>query len=159
MPSFAFFRHAFTFLEIAVVIIIIGILAAMVVPQFSSVTDDAKTASLQGTLGGVRAGIAGYRTQRLLAGQTPFPSLAELTTVGTVLQNEIPENPFNGKSAVQSVSAAAANARTVSNTSTYGWNFYADNTATPPKAIFYANSTDATTDLDDAGAARSANSL
>ncbi len=152
-------RHAFTFIEVAVVIIIIGILAAMVVPKFTSVTDDAKAASVQGTLGGVRAAISGFRTSALLSGKSPFPTLKELNTLGTVVQQPVPANPFTNQSAVQAVSAAAAASRTMSNEAAFGWNYYVDNTTTPPTAIFYANSTTVTTVKDAAGINLTANKL
>ncbi|MEK6703304.1 MAG: prepilin-type N-terminal cleavage/methylation domain-containing protein [Planctomycetota bacterium] len=152
-------RRAFTFIEVAVVIIIIGILAAMVVPKFSSVTDDAKAASVQGTLGGVRAAIAGFRTSALLSSKPPFPTLVELNTLGTVLQQPVPANPFTNQTAVQIVSALAAANRTTSNESSYGWNYFVDNSSTPPTAIFYANSTATTTVKNAAGAFLTANKL
>lgn len=152
-------RAAFTFIEIAVVIIIIGILAAMVVPKFGALTDDAKTSATQGAVGGVRASIAGFRSARLLAGGNPFPTLTELTTVGTVVENPIPANPFTGVSGVQSVSSASATARSVSNTTRYGWNYFVDNSSSPPKAIFYPNCTNATTLKDAQGVTIGANQL
>ena len=151
--------RAFTFIEVAVVIIIIGILAAMVIPRFGNVTDEARTASLQGTLGSVRSAIAGFRTARILAGGSPYPTLVELTTNGTVLEQEIPANPFTGVRGVQSVSAAQAAARAVASPTQYGWNYYVDNSATPPAAVFYPNCTTETTVTNAAGAASGANTL
>lgn len=152
-------RRGFTFLEVAVVIIIIGILAAMVVPRFGAVTDEARTAAAQGTLGGVRASIAGFRTARILAGGSPYPTLAELTAAGTVLEHELPANPFTGVRGVQAVTAQQAAARTVSNPTQYGWNYYVDNAASPAAAVFYLNCDDASTVADSAGAALGANRL
>ena len=152
-------RRAFTFIEIAVVIVIIGILAAMVIPRFGNVTDEARTASLQGTLGSVRSAIAGFRTARILAGGNPYPTLAELTAAGTVLEQDLPANPFSGVRGVQAVSAAQAAARTVLSPTQYGWNYYVDNAASPPAAIFYANDAHTTTATDAAGHATDANAL
>jgi prepilin-type N-terminal cleavage/methylation domain-containing protein len=160
MPTSApFSRRAFTFIEVAVVIIIIGILAAVVVPRFGTVTDEARTAAVQGTLGGVRASIAGFRTARVLAGGVPFPTLQELTTPGVVLDQVPPPNPFTGAAGVQTVSANQAAARSVSNTTQFGWNYYVNNAASPPVAIFYANSQDDTTLLAADGSARKASGL
>jgi prepilin-type N-terminal cleavage/methylation domain-containing protein len=153
------FRHAFTFIEVAVVIIIIGILAAVVVPRFGNVTDEARTAAVQGTLGGVRSSIAGFRTARVLSGGVPFPTLQELTTPGVVLDQIPPANPFTGASGVQPVSANHAASRSVSNPTQYGWNYFVDNAASPPVAIFYANSEDNTTLTGSDGNARKASGL
>ena len=151
--------RAFTFIEVAVVIIIIGILAAIVVPRFGNVTDEARSAATQGTLGSVRASIAGFRTSRLLAGGAPFPTLAELNASGTVLEQAVPANPFTGVVGVQLVSANDAAARVVSGATQYGWNYYVDNAATPPVAIFYANCENNTTVTAPSGAAMKANEL
>jgi general secretion pathway protein G len=146
---------AFTMLEIMVVIVIVGILAAIVVPQFGNATSDAKASALKSGLGGWRSSVAAFRTRAVLAGTSPYPTLSQITTTGLVLQGEAPVNPFNGKNTVQSVSAAQANARAVVNEITVGWNYYVDNSANPPVAILYANSDDLAETVD--GTPRTAN--
>ncbi len=150
---------AFTFVEVMVVVIIIGVLAAIVIPQFGGVTEDAKASACEGGLAGVRSAIAGYRAKAILTGSAAYPSLTQLNTQGVVVEGELPKNPFNGLREVQLVSVGAANSRSVSNTSTYGWNYYVDNTATPPKAVFYANSSQVTTVPDGDGRFKTANEL
>ncbi|XVJ58129.1 MAG: prepilin-type N-terminal cleavage/methylation domain-containing protein [Tepidisphaera sp.] len=152
-------RRAFTFIEVAVVIIVIGILAAIVVPRFGNVTDEARTSASQATLASVRASIAAFRTARVLAGGSPYPTHAELTTLGTVTENEVPANPFSGVPGVQLVTANAAALRQVTNPAQYGWNYYVDNAATPPVAVFYSNCETLTTVTDSNGDARKASEL
>lgn len=151
--------RAFSLVEILVVVMIIGILAAIVVPNFATAADGARSSALESAAGGVRSSIAAFRTRAVLEGNDPFPTLGELTTEGTVLQGPIPENPYSGLTTVQSVSQSAASNRTVSNSSTYGWNYYVDNSVTPPAAVFYANSTDATEVSDGAGGTLQANEV
>jgi prepilin-type N-terminal cleavage/methylation domain-containing protein len=67
-------QHGFTLVELLIVVIILALLAAIVVPQFASSTDDAKLASLDTTLGNVRAAIDLYYQQH---GEYP----GELTAV------------------------------------------------------------------------------
>jgi prepilin-type N-terminal cleavage/methylation domain-containing protein len=142
---YAWFRQGFTLLEVMVVVIIVGILAAVVIPRFASATDDARTASLEATVGGVRSSIAAFRTRAVIEGRDPFPTLDELLTEGEVLAHAIGANPFTGVSGVQAVSEAQASERAVVNPLAAGWNYYVDNAATPPVAVFYANSDDETT--------------
>jgi prepilin-type N-terminal cleavage/methylation domain-containing protein len=158
-PSAARLRRAFSFLEIMVVVVIIGILAAVVVPQFGGVTDDARAAATSGAVSGVRASISGYRTRAILTGQAPFPTLAQLNEQGLVVQGEFPVNPFNNLRNVQSVSSGQAAARAVVNPTAAGWNYFFDNTSSPPVATFYANSSDVTTAPDGSGGFKTANEL
>lgn len=153
------FARAFTFVEVMIVVVVISILAAVVIPRFGGVSQQAKAAATESSLGGVRASIAAYRTKQVLAGLPPFPSVAQLTAAGTVVQGDFPINPFTGVSGVQTVTLTQAQARTVSNSAQYGWNYYVDNTATPPVAIFYANCADETDVPDGAHGYKSANKL
>ena len=152
-------RRAFTLLETMIVVIVIGILAAIVIPNFGSVSDDARAASVQGTLAGVRSSIASFRAAALLRGVTPYPTLSELTTVGTVVQQAVPANPFTAVSGVQTVSASQARARTVVNSTTCGWNYCVDASVSPSVMYFYANCTNTTTVSDGAGGFLAANRL
>jgi general secretion pathway protein G len=56
-------QKGFTLVELLIVVIILAILAAIVVPQFTSSTDDAKVASMDSTLANVRAAIQLYYQQ------------------------------------------------------------------------------------------------
>ncbi|MCP4407743.1 MAG: prepilin-type N-terminal cleavage/methylation domain-containing protein [Gammaproteobacteria bacterium] len=56
-------QRGFTLVELLIVVIILAILAAIVVPQFASSTDDAKLSALDSTLSNVRAAIDIYYQQ------------------------------------------------------------------------------------------------
>ncbi len=56
-------QRGFTLVELLIVVIILAILAAIVVPQFSSATDDAKLSSLDTSLANVRSAIDLYYQQ------------------------------------------------------------------------------------------------
>ncbi|MEN0021524.1 MAG: prepilin-type N-terminal cleavage/methylation domain-containing protein [Planctomycetota bacterium] len=152
-------RKAFSLVEVMVVVLVIGILAAVVVPRFAGATEQARTAAVESSLGSVRTAIANFRARAMITGSTPFPTAAQLSATGPVLRTGTPSNPFNNQSGVQSVSRAAAEARLVSNTSSFGWNYFVDNSSDPPVAIFYANSEEVTTTEDSSGTAVPANML
>jgi general secretion pathway protein G len=135
--------RGFTLLEVMIVVVVLGILAAIVVPNFTHANDIARMSAAQNSLATFRAGIASFRANAVIAGTAAYPTLAELTTVGTVVAGDVPANPFTEHTTVQSVTQAEALARSV--TGTAGWNYYVDNASLPPVAIIYINSTDTVT--------------
>jgi general secretion pathway protein G len=58
-------RKGFTLIEILIVVIILGILAAIVIPQFTSASDDARRSSLASQLQTLRGQVELYKLQHL----------------------------------------------------------------------------------------------
>lgn len=71
-------RRGFTLVEILIVVIILGILAAIVIPQFSNASQDARKSSLTSQLQTLRSQINLYALQH----RDQFPP--GLTTAGTI---------------------------------------------------------------------------
>ena len=63
------FRSAFSMIELVFVIVIIGIMAAVAVPKFSGIQDDALVSNEKTTIGIVRQGIITLYGKRLVRGQ------------------------------------------------------------------------------------------
>ncbi len=56
-------QHGFTLVELLIVVIILGILAAIVVPQFASSTTDAQDAAVETNLQNLRSAVQLYRQE------------------------------------------------------------------------------------------------
>jgi general secretion pathway protein G len=72
-------KTAFTLVEILIVVVILGILAAIVIPQFTSASNDARQSGLASDLQTSRSQLQLYKTQHL----ERWPSLKEDGTADT----------------------------------------------------------------------------
>lgn len=104
--------RAFTLVELLIVVIILGILAAIVVPQFTDASGDAQLSSLQADLGVIRRQIQYYKAQH----NGSYPALASFASLMTQKTNSdgtttgapalgpylesVPLNPFMGTSTI-----------------------------------------------------------
>ena len=111
-------RNAFTLIEVLIVVIIMAVLAATIIPQFSSSTKDAKESSLQFSTHTMRSQIEMYKVHHL----GKYPELAKFEDQLTKASNvdggtaaptpygpyvdEIPTNPFNHSNALVAVAVA-----------------------------------------------------
>ncbi len=144
-------RRAFTLIEVLAVVLILAILAGVALPRFIDYQVRAKEAACKGTLGGVRAGIANYYAdQAITAGAAAYPSLVQLTTTGTVMQEQIPDNPYTVTADTFDANTVTAAVKAESDTRLQvaagdgGWAYF-DGTGGFP-AVFYANTDTGTID-------------
>lgn len=140
-------KKGFTLIELIIVLVIVGILAAVAVPKFADLGNRAKFAAIKGTVGNVRSALSVAKANNLInASNTAnayWPYLTQLdesTSASTIgndscpLDSVMPENPFftaNGN-LVEAATGAEAAARTADGTGA-GWRYYEGS------GIFYAN--------------------
>ncbi len=115
--------HGFTLVEILIVVVILGILAAIVVPQFASASESARSSNLKGSLQVIRSQLELYESNH-----NAYPSLAQLSAAWNVLTSrtdingvvgttdgvhiygpyimKMPINPFEGSQTVAAAPAA-----------------------------------------------------
>ena len=113
-------RKGFTLVEILIVVIILGILAAIVIPQFTSASEDARRNSALSLLQTIRAQVELYKLQHgdkwptasgnPVAAEWDWDALTGTTTYGSktfgpYLQ-QTPANPFNNSSTVAAAAAS-----------------------------------------------------
>jgi len=125
-------KNGFTLVEILIVVVILGILAAVTLPLFSDTGTQARDANIASNLRSVRSAIQLYKTQH----RDTMPGSAGLSFENSLLKptnaageevpagsvgakgpylDRIPENPFNNLSTIAIDGTAGDN--------TDGWNF------------------------------------
>ncbi len=129
-------RNAFTLIEVLIVVIIMAVLAATIIPQFSSSTADATQTTMQFNLHTMRSQIELYKMQHLgllpgaPAGDFTAQMTSETNTYGVVnmgasdpatyplgpYMQEVPLNPLNNLSTV--IERAVADGAGI-----YGWQY------------------------------------
>src|SRR5947207_4278649 len=113
-------RHAFTLIEVLIVVVIMAVLAAAIIPQFTDSTKDAKLGNARFNVQALRSQIELYRSHH--NGLTPGATLAELLNptdisgaqgsgaafpYGPYLR-QIPTNPYNDRASIKVISSDPA---------------------------------------------------
>src|SRR5436305_11102479 len=114
-------KRGFTLVEILIVVIILGILAAIVIPQFTNASTDARKASLVSQLQTLRSQVQLFKLQHndilpdlvtnqwaQLMSKTNITGAVDATAAGIYgpYLESIPKNPLNNLSAVTAAASA-----------------------------------------------------
>jgi len=133
--------RGFTLVEILIVVIILGILAAIVIPQFANASSDARVSNLRTTLNNVRNQIEVFKAQHnetapalagmwtLMTSPSDTTEATSATPTGTAWGPYLqapPINPFNNLTSVTSA-AVDVNAGWFYSPVGLGFTFYARN--------------------------------
>jgi general secretion pathway protein G len=124
-------RSGFTLVEILIVVVVMAVLAAAIVPQFTSATDDAKVNTAKFNLSTLRGMSQMYRSQHNGSAPTALDKLTQSTdasgAVGTgasypfgPYMQKLPFNTINNKN---SVGTASTNPPTTGDGTT-GWLYH-----------------------------------
>jgi len=90
-------ESGFTLIELVIVIVILGILAAVAIPKYEDMQEQARSATLKGQLGSIRSAVAIQYGRNALAGSATFPTLN-----GAIFADgNIPKEPVMNSNAVK----------------------------------------------------------
>ncbi len=132
-------KEAFTLIEILIVVIILGILAAVVIPQFSEASSDTRASSVMADLKMIRGQVMLYKAQHADTHADSFVNQMTLYTDVNGTTNasytttfrfgpymlRVPPNPYTGASTITTVTGIAT-AYTAAADLSLGWWYNSD---------------------------------
>ena len=107
-------KNGFTLIELVMVIVIVGILAAIAIPKFVDLATQARISATKSGLGTIRSVIAIQYAKNAASGSASFPSAI---TTDLFADGRIPENKLNNSSSVEAVTSPPSGTAT----SSHGW--------------------------------------
>lgn len=132
-------RKGFTLVEILIVVVILGILAAIVVPQFTSASSEAVKGALQSQLQTVSSQLELYRVREQGAYPTLGAGQANNGWGDLVAADYLKEEPFNGYTRDTAVAVGnETDAQGEDRDSDIGWFFDDDDTSATYGQVFAA---------------------
>jgi len=112
-------RKGFTLVELVIVIVILGILAAVAMPKFFDIVGEAKKSATKAGLGSIRSVIALKYSESIATGVPTYPTAI---VDADFFDGKLPKNSLSGNSAAVTVAAVVTDGTA---TSASGWWFVA----------------------------------
>ncbi len=88
-------QKGFTLIELVIIIVILGILAAVAIPRYRDLAGEARESAARSSLGSLRSAITiYYANEAVTTGTADWPPMDSLVTPGVVMEQSLPENPY-----------------------------------------------------------------
>jgi len=83
-------QQGFTLIELVMVIVILGVLAAVAIPLYVNLQTEANVSAEKGVVGGVRAGLQTYFVDTARGNRTGYPTTLDAVANGTAASKANP---------------------------------------------------------------------
>lgn len=113
-------KKGFTLIELVIVLILIGIIAAVAVPKFMDLQEEAKKNAVKGAVASVRSAINIYYANAAIKNKTTkYPS--DVTILKSIFNGPFPKNPINNLDTIETTTDDDDLYKTNTN---YGWRYH-----------------------------------